>query len=298
MQTQLLQLLTLEQISENEFSCNQHLGNRYNVLFGGQVLAQALLAASSTVSDRNTHSLHGYFLRAGSRDVPVYFSVDRVRDGGSFSTRHVVAHQQGKTIFQLLASFHSPESGMSHQESLPPSVANGDIRGVMQPEQLASIEEQAKSIPQVLPYLLSAGATIEIRPVTINGYLNDAVSTEKGQFWFRARENLGASQALQRAALAFASDRCLMASCAMQHPISMFDENIRSASLDHAMWFHDDVDTTQWHLYITDSPWAGAGRALSRGAIYTRDGRLLATTMQEGLVRGVENALSQSGRRE
>lgn len=291
MQTQLSRLLQLEQLDENRFSCNHHLANHFDALFGGQVLAQSLLAASRTVTDRAVHSVHAYFLRAGSRHQPLNFTVDRVRDGGSFSMRNVVACQQGKEIFHLLASFHQPESGIRHQQAFPASIAHGDIQKLPQPETLASVEEQARATPEILPYLQSASVVVELRPISIDGYLNNKVSFEKGQFWFRACGELASEQALQRAALAFASDRCLAASSSFQHPICLFDKNLHSASLDHAMWFHTDVDMTQWHLYITDSPWAGEGRGLNYGAIYTRDGRLVATTMQEGLIRGVENVL-------
>lgn len=277
---QLVSLLSMETIEENLFrGASQDLGFRQ--LFGGQVLGQALSAASQTVtSARQANSLHGYFLRAGDAKKPVVYQVERVRDGGSFSTRRVTAIQNGQPIFTCSASFHEREEGFRHQTAMP---------DVPQPEDLRSEEELSARLAQALSKekrekMLRAKA-IETRPVQMLDPLNPEISEPIKQVWFKAASPLPQSPALHKHLLAYASDFGLLTTSLLPHGASIWQPQMQVASLDHSIWFHEEVCLDDWLLYSTDSPWAGNARGFARGSIYTRDGRLVASVAQEGLTR-------------
>ncbi len=277
---ELLGLLDLERIEENLFrGTNRDIGSK-NV-FGGQVLAQALIAAGRTVDPaRKAHSVHGYFLRPGDMAVPIVYEVDRIRDGGSFTTRRVVAIQHGKAIFNMAASFQITEEGLEHQDEMPQ---------VQQPEELVSELEMRRMIAHNLPEKLrerfTAERPIELRPIDP---LNPFQPEKKGPqqyIWFRAPQGLPDDPLLHRSVLAYASDFGLLATGMRVHGLSFLQRNVQVASLDHAIWFHREARADQWLLYAMDSPSAGNARDFNRGRIYTQDGVLVASTAQEGLMR-------------
>ena len=277
---QLVSLLSMETIEENLFrGASQDLGFRQ--LFGGQVLGQALSAASQTVdSERQANSLHGYFLRAGDAKKPVIYQVERVRDGGSFSTRRVTAIQNGQTIFTCSASFHQQEEGFRHQTEMP---------DVPQPEDLIPEEELsprlAKALSQEKREKMLRAKAIETRPVQVLDPLHPAISAPIKQVWFKAAGALPSSPALHKYLLAYASDFGLLTTSLLPHGASIWQPHMQVASLDHSIWFHEEVCLDDWLLYSMDSPWAGNSRGFARGSIYTRDGRLVASVAQEGLTR-------------
>ncbi len=277
---QLVSLLSMETIEENLFrGASQDLGFRQ--LFGGQVLGQALSAASQTVdSERQANSLHGYFLRAGDAKKPVIYQVERVRDGGSFSTRRVTAIQNGQTIFTCSASFHQQEEGFRHQTEMP---------DVPQPEDLIPEEELsprlAKALSQEKREKMLRAKAIETRPVQVLDPLHPALSAPIKQVWFKAAGVLPSSPALHKYLLAYASDFGLLTTSLLPHGASIWQPHMQVASLDHSIWFHEEVCLDDWLLYSMDSPWAGNSRGFARGSIYTRDGRLVASVAQEGLTR-------------
>ena len=277
---QLVSLLSMETIEENLFrGASQDLGFRQ--LFGGQVLGQALSAASQTVDgERQANSLHGYFLRAGDAKKPVIYQVERVRDGGSFSTRRVTAIQNGQTIFTCSASFHQQEEGFRHQTEMP---------DVPQPEDLIPEEELsprlAKALSQEKREKMLRAKAIETRPVQVLDPLHPAISAPIKQVWFKAAGVLPSSPALHKYLLAYASDFGLLTTSLLPHGASIWQPHMQVASLDHSIWFHEEVCLDDWLLYSMDSPWAGNSRGFARGSICTRDGRLVASVAQEGLTR-------------
>jgi acyl-CoA thioesterase-2 len=276
----LVALLSLEPIEENLFrGVSQDLGFRQ--LFGGQVLGQCVSAASKTVEEaRHVHSLHGYFLRPGDASLPVVYQVDRVRDGGSFSTRRVTAIQKGKPIFTCSASFQFDEEGFGHQLPMP------EVPG---PENFQSETELARLIADKIPERMRDRATsakpIEIRPVTrINPF--DAKPCEPVKYvWFRADGNLPDEPQLHKYLLAYASDFNLLTTSMQPHGVSVYQKFMQVASLDHALWIHANLRMDDWLLYAMDSPWAGNARGFSRGSIFNRAGQLVASVAQEGLTR-------------
>jgi acyl-CoA thioesterase II len=278
--SELVALLTLETIEENLFrGVSQDLGFRQ--LFGGQVLGQCVSAASQTVEpERHVHSMHGYFLRPGDASLPVVYQVDRVRDGGSFSTRRVTAIQKGKPIFTCSASFQFDEEGFHHQNLMP------DVSG---PEELKSETELARMVEQLIPERMRERATsdkpIEIRPVTlINPFAPKACEPVK-HVWFRAAGELPDEPQLHKLLLAYASDFNLLTTSMQPHGVSVFQKFMQVASLDHSLWFHADLRMDDWLLYSMDSPWAGNARGFARGSIFNRQGQLVASVAQEGLTR-------------
>lgn len=277
---QLVSLLSMETIEENLFrGASQDLGFRQ--LFGGQVLGQALSAASQTVDGtRQANSLHGYFLRAGDAKKPVVYQVERVRDGGSFSTRRVTAIQNGQPIFTCSASFHEREEGFRHQTEMP---------DVPPPEALIPEEELsprlAKALSQEKREKMLRVKAIETRPVQVLDPLNPEISAPIKQVWFKAAAPLPESPALHKYLLAYASDFGLLTTSLLPHGASIWQPQMQVASLDHSIWFHEEVRLDDWLLYSMDSPWAGNSRGFARGSIYTRDGRLVASVAQEGLTR-------------
>ena len=249
-------------------------------VFGGQVLGQALMAASRTVdADRPVHSMHAYFLLPGEH-APIDYVVDRVRDGRSFTTRHVVARQEDRIIFEMSASFQTAAEGIEHQSPMP---------AVAAPEGLVSELDQRLAIGDQMPAKWRekglAPHGIEYRQVEPNDPLHPAVRPSEYQLWLRAVAPLPDDPLLHRALLAYASDHGLLRAAMLPHGLSFFRGNVRGASLDHAMWFHRDFRIDDWLLYSMDSPSAGGARALCRGSIYTRDGVLVASTAQEGMLR-------------
>jgi acyl-CoA thioesterase-2 len=276
---QLLSILDIEQLEVNLFrGLSPQVG--WQRVFGGQVIGQALVAANRTVNGRNAHSLHAYFLRAGDPAVPIIYEVDRIRDGGSFSTRRVVAIQHGQAIFSMAASFHKPEPGLHHQIKMP---------DVPPPEKLPSEAELKQCFvdrmpPQVRAYW-ERERPIEIRPVDLARYLNPGNHAPTQQVWIRATGRLGDDLALHQCVLAYASDFTLLDTALIAHGRFVFDPSLMLASLDHAIWFHRKFRADEWLLYAQDSPSSGAGRAFCRGTLFTREGELVASTAQEGLVR-------------
>lgn len=276
----LLNILDIEQLDLNLFRSRQHQENHRNHLFGGQVLGQSLMAAARTVEGRRPHSLHAYFMRPGVSDIPVIYDVDPIRDGGSFTTRRVVARQKGRAIFNMACSFHIVEPGFEHQISLdnpPPS-----------PEQLQSTSFKKSSPGAPIDTTDAHGMFFELRSAKPEMYFSDDALAPYSQFWMRAIAALPDDPILHCAALAYASDIGLMATSTLPHPTSIMSPKLMPASIDHAMWFHADFRVDDWLLYSTDSPWAGGARGLNRGLIYNREGKLVASTMQEGLIRPIE----------
>ncbi|PLK27778.1 acyl-CoA thioesterase II [Novosphingobium sp. TH158] len=278
--SELLHLLNVEQVGEDAFRGRRKVGGIGRV-FGGQVIAQALASAERTVApDREVHSLHAYFLRGGSEDHEIDFTIDRDFDGGSFSNRRVVASQQGTPILNLTASFHKREPGVGHAEGMPQ---------VPQPEDLLSEGELREKYIHLVPenmrdFVLKFRA-LEVKPVDPAAWAGMKGGAPRLDTWFRAPARLPDDPHIHRAILAYASDYTLLGTCTVPHRLSWMTGEVQGASLDHAIWFHDDFRVDDWLLYSTDSPWAGRARGFNRGRIYTRDGRLVAETAQEGLIR-------------
>lgn len=277
---QLVALLNMEAIEEDLFrGASQDLG--YRQLFGGQVLGQSLSAASQTVGDgRLVHSLHGYFLRAGDAGLPIVYQVERVRDGGSFSTRRVTAIQKGKTIFTCAASFQGIEEGFQHQAQMP------QVQG---PDELKSETELARMVADKLPERMRERAIsdkpIDIRPVTRNNPFDPKPAEPVKHVWFRADGALPDSPALHQYLLAYASDFGLLTTAMLPHGVSVWQKFMQVASLDHSIWFHQPIRMDEWLLYSMDSPWAGNARGFSRASIFNQAGQLVASVAQEGLIR-------------
>jgi acyl-CoA thioesterase-2 len=276
----LVELLALERIDRDLFrGDSQDLG--WGAIFGGQVFGQALSAASQTVgADRGVHSAHGYFLRAGELAKPIVFQVDRLRDGKSFSARRVVAVQDGEAIFSLAASFHVDEPGLDHQDAMP---------AVPAPETLRSETELAQTFAAMLPEGMRARATtprpVEIRQVDVRNPFAPTVEAPVRRLWIRVVDRLPDDPALHRYLLAYASDFSFVATALDPHGVSFLTPGVQVASIDHAIWFHRPVRVDEWLLYDIESPSAAAARGLVRGRFFDRDGRLVASTAQEGLIR-------------
>jgi acyl-CoA thioesterase-2 len=276
---QLLAILNIETLEHNLFrGLSPQVG--WQRVFGGQVIGQALVAACRTVEDRPAHSLHGYFLREGDPAVPIIYEVDRIRDGKSFSTRRVVAVQHGQAIFSIAVSFHRQEAGLEHQLPMP---------RVPQPDELPSEAELKERLLDRLPPQMKAywehERPIEIRPVDLSRYLSPEKRAPSQLVWIRANGTLGDDLALNQCVLAYASDFTLLDTALIAHGRFAFDPTLMLASLDHAIWFHRPFRADDWLLYAQDSPSSGGGRAFCRGTLFTRDGLLVASTAQEGLVR-------------
>jgi acyl-CoA thioesterase-2 len=276
---QLLTILDIERLEENLFrGLSPQVG--WQRVFGGQVIGQALVAANRTVDGRLAHSLHAYFLRPGDPSVPIIYNVDRIRDGGSFTTRRVVAVQHGQAIFSMAASFHKQETGLEHQIKVPE---------VPPPESLPSETELKACLidrvpPQVKAYW-ERERPIEIRPVDLSRYLTPGNHAPSQQVWIRATGELPNDQSLHQCVLAYASDFTLLDTALIAHGRFVFDPKLMLASLDHALWFHRKLRADEWLLYAQDSPISGGGRAFCRGMLFARDGKLVASTAQEGLLR-------------
>ncbi|HRO26413.1 MAG TPA: acyl-CoA thioesterase II [Luteimonas sp.] len=278
--SELIELLSLERLEENLFrGQSRDIGTRY--VFGGQVLGQALSAAQATMTaPRAAHSLHAYFLRAGDVEHPIVYDVDRTRDGGSFSVRRVTAIQHGKVIFFCAASFQDAEESAAHQPPMPQ---------VPDPDDIAPADplpaDVLASLPSKVQRWLNRGGPFEFRPVHPRNELKPARQPPFDQVWFRLGERVGDGPELHRALLAYASDFHLLGTTTFPHGISYFQPDVQMASLDHALWFHRPFRADEWLLYATDSPTAQGSRGLARGQVFSRDGKLVASTAQEGLIR-------------
>ena len=279
----LIKVMTLERLELDLFRGeSRDIGS--SQVFGGQVLGQALMAAAATVEGRVVHSLHAYFLRRGDFNAPIVYEVDRARDGNHFSTRRIVAIQHGAQIFNMSASFQAVESGLDHQLSMP---------DVPPPEELKDQEsyyrERAHRLPPRLRQMLDIKRPFEFRPVTPYDFLEPKKSAPIRHIWFRAADAIPDGEALHRCLLAYASDFHLLETAMFPHGISIMTPRLAIASIDHAMWFHRSVRVDEWLLYATDSPSASGARGFARGSVFTRDGRLIASTAQEGLLRVLES---------
>lgn len=253
-------------------------------VYGGQVLAQSVLAAARTVAgDRAIHSLHGYFLRPGDIATPITFSVDRIHDGRSFSTRRTQAYQDGQPIYSMIASFQDADPGLDHQISMP--------SGVPEPESLPTVADTIGEIPEGTARSWASARPFDIRHVPAPIYTaveGDHVAHQA--VWLRAVGAFDGDETLHRAALAYASDHTILEPVLRRHGIPWSTRGLKIASLDHAMWWHRPVRVDSWLLYVQESPTATGGRGLGMGRVYTRDGALVASVAQEGMIRvpGVE----------
>lgn len=279
--SELLDLLRLERIEQNIFrGQSQDLG--WGAVFGGQVLGQALSAAAQTVPpDRHVHSIHGYFLRQGDARRPIVYEVDPIRDGTSFTTRRVVAVQGGKAIFTMAASFQILEPGFDHAAEFPTDVPGPD--GLLSDLDLTL--QFADIIPEPLRKRATSDRPIEIRPVQVSNLLAPLVMPPRRQLWHRAAGRLPDDSALHCYLLAYASDFNFLTTAMQPHGVSWLTPGMQVASLDHAMWFHRPFRFDDWLLYDVDSPSASGARGLVLGRFYTRDGVLVASVAQEGLMR-------------
>jgi acyl-CoA thioesterase-2 len=274
----LVKLLDLEAIEVNIFRGISPDEDRQRI-FGGQVAGQALVAAARTVEpERQVHSLHAYFLRAGDPRLPVLYDVDRIRDGGSFTTRRVVAIQHGRAIFNMSASFQVPEPGFDHAFPMP---------DVPAPEDLPTMRERLTRAGIELTPWMDRPRPIDIRHVDWPAPDGTRSREPRQNVWLRADGRLPQDPILHTIVLTYASDMTLLDTATLAHGGTWFDPTVFMASLDHAMWFHRPFRADDWLLYAQDSPNATGGRGLSRGLVFTRDGTLVATVMQEGLIRTV-----------
>jgi acyl-CoA thioesterase II len=278
----LLSILDLEPLEVNLFrGRSPQVG--WQRVFGGQVIGQALVAACRTVDDideRPPHSLHGYFMLGGDPKVPIIYEVDRIRDGRSFTTRRVVAIQHGQAIFTLAASFHVSEPGFDHQAQMPK---------VPGPEELPGDAEIRDRVMPMMPdpirRYFERERLIELRPVEFDRYLGKKYPDGRFHVWMRTTGTLPATPAIHRCVLAYASDLSLLDAALVPHGRTVFEKSIMAASLDHALWFHRPFKADEWLLYAQDSPSATGARGFGRGLVFTRDGTLVASVAQEGLLR-------------
>ena len=278
---ELLSVLDLEQIEVNLFR-GRSPQVTWQRVFGGQVVGQALVAACRTVDvgQRPPHSLHAYFLLPGDPKVPIVYNVDRIRDGRSFTTRRVVAIQHGHAIFSMSVSFHGDEPGLDHQAKMP---------DVPKPEDLPSEAEIKERVLPLMPdpvrRYYERERPIELRPVEYARYLGKAYDEGRFHVWIRATERLPDEPAIHQCVLAYASDMTLLDAALIPHGRTVFAKDIMAASLDHALWLHRPFRADDWLLYAQDSPNLAGSRGFSRGLIFSREGALVASVAQEGLVR-------------
>jgi acyl-CoA thioesterase-2 len=275
----LLSVLDLEQLDLNLFrGRSPQVG--WQRVFGGQVIGQALVAAVRTVEGRPPHSMHAYFLLPGDPKVPIIYDVDRIRDGKSFTTRRVTARQHGHPIFSMLVSFHNDEESFEHQATMP------DVPG---PDELPSEGEVRSNVLPTMPdpvrRYYERERPIELRPVEFERYSGKKYADARFHLWIRATGKLPDDPALHQCVLAYASDMTLLDTALAPHGRSLFEKEFMGASLDHALWLHRPFRADDWLLYAQDSPNLHGGRGFSRGLIFKRDGTLVASVAQEGLVR-------------
>ncbi len=274
---ELLDLLDLEPIEVNIFRGRSPDENRQRV-FGGQVAGQALVAAARTIdnAERSVHSMHAYFLRPGDPKVPILYEVDRIRDGRSFSTRRVVAIQHGRAIFNLAASFHIHEEGLDFQMPAP---------NVVGPDGLPDRTELLRANAERLSPGALIERPIELRYVTEPPFFVDRPQPPHQMVWFRANGTLPDDPLIHTIVLTYASDLTLLDTALTPHPIGSWRPEVQPASLDHAMWFHRAFRADEWLLYHQDTPSTSGARGLTRGLVYTHHGDLVASVVQEGLIR-------------
>ncbi len=277
----LIHLLDVQDIEGDRF-IGRRKPDGVGRIFGGQVIGQALACAERTVPDgRPVHSLHAYFLRGGNEDYEIDFRVERDLDGRTFSNRRIIASQLGKPILTMMASFQVREEGVRHQDEFPASVPP--------PEELANYRELLTrfidKVPPVRRPFLMRPQPIEMRPVQPLHWLGTESFPAVSQTWIRCVAPLPDDEKVHRAVLGYASDMTLLGTSTLPHGLSWTVGTASGASLDHAIWFHDDFRADEWMLYATESPWAGHSRGMNRGKIYRRDGTLVASIAQEGLIR-------------
>jgi acyl-CoA thioesterase-2 len=279
---ELVDLLNLEPLEQNLFR-GRSPQSRWQRVFGGQVIGQALVAACRTVEDvtaRPPHSLHAYFLLGGDPKVPIIYEVDRIRDGKSFTTRRVIAIQHGHPIFSMSVSFHVIEQGLSHQFKMPE---------VPPPDALPSETEMRERVwplmPEPVRRYYERERPIELRPVEYGRYLGETSKDDRFHVWIRATGRLPDEPAIHQCVLAYASDMTLLDAALIPHQRTVFSEDIMAASLDHALWLHRPFRADEWLLYAQDSPNLASSCGFSRGLIFSSDGTLIASVAQEGLLR-------------
>lgn len=278
----LVLLLDLEQKGGDRF-IGRRQKSGWGRIFGGQVIAQALGAARRTVpEDRHAHSLHAYFLRPGKDEEPVEYRVKRDLDGASFSNRRVVASQNGLPLLNLVASYQKPQDGPHHQYAVMPDVPPPEE---LEPDALIR-QRVAQDLPEgTLRNLMMRQRPIDIRSVEPRNWQSPGKREPVAHCWFRTVAMLPEDRPIHRAVLAYASDFQLLSTAIQPHGVSFHLGQVKAASLDHAIWFHDDFRVDEWLLYVTDSPWSGLARGFGRGQIFSRDGRLVASVAQEGMIR-------------
>ena len=280
----LVDLLDVEEIDTDLYRGKRQPGGVGRV-FGGQVIAQALQAAQRSTPDtgeapKTAHSLHAYFMRPGDENFPIVFRVVRDFEGRSFATRRVIAMQKGQPILNMAASFQVPEEGLHHQDAMPDVPAPDTLKSERQLR-----EETADEIPEKWRKHLLRARPIEIRPTHPRSWARPEKRGPRQQSWFRLCAPIGDDAAMHRAILAYASDMALLGTSLLPHGINWTTHNLQTASLDHAVWLHEPFRADEWLLYDCDSPWAGHARGFNRGRIFSQDGRLVASTAQEGLMR-------------
>ena len=276
----LLDLLDLEEIEQNIFRAgSRDIGS--GRVFGGQVLAQALVAAGRTVdAERVAHSLHAYFILPGDVATPIVYFVDRLRDGRSFATRRVTAIQKGQAIFNLAASFQVMEQGVDHQGEMPEVPGPEAL-----PRELDLIRQVADRIPEPLRAIYTQDRPIDFRPVEPMDPFRPEPRAPVRHVWFRAAGTVPGGSLQHQSVLAYASDYGLLGTALLPHGLSFHQRRVQAATLDHALWFHRPFRADEWLLFSTDSPSAAGARGFTRGSIFTREGRLVASVVQEGLIR-------------
>jgi acyl-CoA thioesterase II len=280
-----VRLLTVSPRRDDCFTGRPQAGGVGRV-FGGQVVAQALQAAQATAPDgMAAHSLHAFFLRGGTEGLDTHYAIARDLDGRSFANRRVTARQESSTILTLTASFQRPESGLEHQEAAMPEVPPPED---LQPDfehRIALVAEMGDRMTEAQRALFLRPRPIEMRTVGPLHWMKRGPSQPRAQSWFRTAAALPDDAALHRAVIAYASDYTLLGTAALPHGLSWFRGELTGASLDHAVWFHRPARADEWLLYATDSPWAAAGRGFNRGQIFDREGHLVASVAQEGMMR-------------
>jgi acyl-CoA thioesterase-2 len=279
----LLSILDLEPLGGDRFRGDSPKSGWQRV-FGGQVVGQSLVAACRTVEGRLPHSLHAYFILPGDPAVPITYEVARLRDGGSFSTRRIIASQKGAEIFSMIASFHVHEDSIfEHQAVMPPVPMPDDVRTLDLHKVLD--EKQQSEMPNFIRRFFEAEMPFELRPTDLKRYVGEKIDDGHVNIWLKASKPLPDDPALHMCALAYASDFSLLDASLAEHGRTVFENGISGASLDHALWFHRPFRADEWLLYTQDSPNAHDGLGFSRGEIFRADGTLVASVAQEGSIR-------------
>lgn len=276
----LLKLLDLERLEVDLFRGQSPDEETSQRVFGGQVIAQALVAAYRTVEERLCHSLHAYFIRPGDPNIPIIYEVDRSRDGGSFTTRRVIAIQHGKQIFNMACSFHVEEDGWHHQHEMPETEGPEDL-----PRMEELREKVAHKVPESYRKEFMRARAIEMREIDPMDLFEPTPKPDISHLWFRVAREIDEQPWLHHCLLAYASDMRLLGTAQRPHGVSWMTGEVMGASLDHSMWFHAPVKFDDWLLYTMDAPYAGGARSFNRGKVFRQDGKLVASVAQEGLMR-------------